>query len=404
MFDWGNIMELKKGETNNCIVTTLANVRPHGNADRLLLATVLGTQVIVGIDSKDGDIVLYFDSNLRLSHEYLHHNNQYSNSEMNANTDVKGYFPKTGCVKCQRFRGEQSNGYVAELSSLDRIPSFNESTDLKIGDEFTHIYGVEICSKYVPIQKGSTASKPRPPVSDMFFRHWDTKQLMRELQSIPPGPLYIEEKIHGTSGRTGHVLCNTNRPWWRFWAPRTEWRVVSGTRRVDNIEFHLPEIRAEIQRRVAPHLRRGETIYYEIFGNSPTGAAIQTGFSYGCRGGEWRVMLYRVTITTVDGHSYDLDRQQVYARASELGMLKPVLLGFEMVYDVDEVEMLVAQLIEKHVGGRSTIDAGTLREGVAVWFQDHDARWCCLKHKGFEYQQFISKQLDKDVVDCEDTL
>jgi hypothetical protein len=395
-------MELKKGETNNCVVTTLTNVRPHGNADRLQLATVLSTQVIVGLEAADGDIVLYFDSNLRLSHDYLHYNNQYSNSEQNADTHVKGYFPKTGRVKCQRFRGEASNGYVVDIDSLAKIPAIGLYCELKVGDEFTHINGHEICSKYIVLQKGGTAGAPRPPVSDMFFRHWDTKHLMRELQSIPVGPLYIEEKIHGTSGRTGNVLCDS--PWWKFWT-RREWRVVSGTRRVDNIKFHLPEIRAEIHRQVAPHLRRGETIYYEIFGNNLTGAAIQAGFSYGCRGGEWHVMLYRVTFTTVDGHSYDLDRQQVYARATELGLMKPVLLGFSLMSPVGgEIEDQVADIIKDHVGGRSTIDAGTLREGIACWFQDHTARWTCLKHKGFEYLKFISKQLDNNVVDCEDTL
>ena len=399
-------MNLQKSETNNAIVTTLCSVRAHPNADRLKLATVLGTQVIVGLDSKDGDIVLYFDSNLRLSHDYLHYNNQYSNPEMNADTNVKGYFPKTGRVKAQKFRGEVSNGYVAEMRSLDKFCGENELPEtlgLDVGDEFTHINGVEICSKYVPIQKGGTPSKPRPPVSDMFHRHWDTKQLMREKDSIPVGPLYIEEKIHGTSGRTGNVLCDTHRPWWMFWKPRTEWCVVSGTCRVDNIEYHLPEIRAEIERQLAPHLRKGEQVYYEIFGNNATGAAIQSGFSYGCRGGEYKAMVYRVTITTVDGWVYDLDRQQVHRRAEELGLMKPRLLRWEMVYDIDELDDICEIIIET-AAGKSALDAGTLREGVVVWFQDHTAQWRCLKYKGEEFLMAQSKNQDKDIVDCEDEL
>lgn len=397
-------MNLQKSETNNCIVTVLTDVRPHGNADKLKLATVLGTQVIVGLDAQDGDVVLYFDSNLRLSHEYLHHNNQYSNPEMNADTTIKGYFPKTGRVKCQKFRGEVSNGYVAPISSLEPVLG-TPYILTEVGTEFTHIEGHEICSKYVPIQKGGTPGKPQPPVSTMFHRHWDTKHLMRELDSIPVGPLYIEEKIHGTSGRTGHVLCDTKRGW-KFWKPKQEWRVVSGTRRVDNIEYHLPEIRAEIERQLAPHLRKGEQVYYEIFGNKVTGVAIQPGFTYGCRGGEWKAMLYRVTITTPDGWVYDLDRQQVHARATELGLMKPVLLGFLIIHDeenVFEVEDKCQMIIEM-AKGKSLIDAGTLREGVAVWFQDHDARWRCLKHKGFEYLKFISKQVDKGIGDAEDLL
>lgn len=402
-------MDLKQCSSgNNCIVTTLSCVRPHSNADRLQLATVLGCQVIVDLNAKNGDIVLYFSSNLRLSHDYLHYNNQYSNAQMNADTSIKGYFPKTGRVKAQRFRGEISNGYVAELDSLLFIPDMyfenwdNGLVDFNIGDEFTHINGIEICSKYVPAQKGGAEGKPQLPVSTMFHRHWDTKQLMRERDSIPVGPLYIEEKIHGTSGRTGNVLCDTNRPWWAFWKPRTEWRVVSGTRRVDSIKFHLPEIRAEIERQVAPHLRRGETIYYEIFGWHNR-KQIQAGFCYGMGYGQWKAMLYRVTITTVDGWCYDLDRQQVHARAAELGMMKPVLLDFDVILATGMDDDVCDHIISM-VGGRSALDTGTLREGVAVWFQDAAAQWRCLKHKGFEYLQFISKQVDDGHSDCEDIL
>lgn len=398
-------MNLQKSETNNCIVTTLSCVRPHNNADRLQLATVLGTTVIVGLDARDGDIVLYFDSNLRLSHDYLHYNNQYSNSEMNADPTVKGYFPKTGRVKSQRFRGEVSNGYVANMNSLDFIDAVDCSEIVfNVGDEFTHLDGVEICSKYIPVQRGGTAGQPRPPVSDMFHRHWDTKQLMREKDNIPVGPLYIEEKIHGTSGRTGNVLCDTHRPWWVFWKPRTEWRVVSGTRRVDNIEYHLPEIRAEIEHQLAPHLRRGEQVYYEIFGNNVTGAAIQPGFSYGCRGGEYRAMLYRVTITTVDGWTYDLDRQQVHRRAEELGLMKPILLRFQMLYHLETELDIVCDRIIKLAAGKSALDAGTLREGCVVWFQDPAAQWRCLKYKGEEFLMSESKNQDEGITDIEDKI
>ena len=68
---------LTKSETNNAIITRLCNVRKHSNADRLKLATVLGAQVIVGLEAQEGDLVVYFDSNLRLSHDYLYNNNFY---------------------------------------------------------------------------------------------------------------------------------------------------------------------------------------------------------------------------------------------------------------------------------------------------------------------------------------
>ena len=219
---------IEKSDTNNAIITRLANVREHPNADRLKLATVLGTQVVVGLDASEGDPAVYFDSNLRLSHEYLHWNSLYSNKEMNYDTSVKGYFGKNGRVRTQRLRGEISNGLAMPVKTLGFIPEVMKNfPSLEEGDEFTHINGIEICSKYViPVKGGGSGSKKvRLPISDMFWKHWDTKQLMREKDRITStsGILYVEEKIHGTSGRTGKVLCCTGRRWWQFWRPMKEW-------------------------------------------------------------------------------------------------------------------------------------------------------------------------------------
>jgi len=412
---------LTRSETNNAVVVKLENVRPHPNADRLKLATVLGTQVVVGLEAKDGDEMLYFDSNLRLSHDYLHYNNLYSNSEMNRSPSVKGYFGKNGKVRAQRFRGEISNGFIAPLQSLFiashphivtacSVPCWEK---LRVGDEFTHINGVMICEKFItsvssfPQSSKGKHAKICPVDSDMFWKHWDTKQLMREPSRIASDVLYIEEKIHGTSGRTGNVLCRTNRPWWKFWIPKEEWKIVSGTRRVDKIAAHLPVERKEIEQKVAPHLHKGEQIYYEIFGCTKNGGGeIQKGFSYGCSSGKYRVMLYRVTITTLDGFCIDLSREQVYRRAEELGLEAPVLLtrkfwrgntGDTQFSDFIQELLLYAE-------GKSALDANTLREGIVVWFTNHEGRWDCLKYKNEEFLIRESKNLDQGGGDVEDIL
>jgi len=222
---------------------------------------------------------------------------------------------------------------------------------------------------------------------------------MRGLGTIPEGATcYIEEKIHGTSGRTGHVLCNTNRPWWKFWAPKKEWKILSGTRRVDNINFHIPKIREEVERKVTPHLRTGETIFYEIYGYDINGSIIQTGFPYDCRPGEFKCMLYRVTITTVDGYSYDLNRKQVYKRAEELGLERPYLIAKED--SGDYCRDFAIGICE----GKSNLDASTLLEGVVVWFEDKDGNWTCLKHKSEEFLMDQDRKYEKEEGDVEDTL
>ena len=392
-------MLTKDTSGNNAIIVQLKNVRDHPNADRLKLATVLGATVIVGLEAKEGGVVIYFDSNLRLSHDYLRYNNLYSSAELNVDSTQKGYFGKNGRVRAQKFRGEISNGYVAEINSLHKCVLSKNSFYVRLneGDEFTHLDGIKICEKYLlPVKNKQGTS--RQPISRMFHRHWDTKQLMRELNSIPAGATcYLEEKIHGTSGRTGRVLVDVKKPWWKFWQDKREaWKVVSGTRRVDDINFHLPEIRAEVERRVAPHLHKGEEIYYEIYGYDK-GKHIQVGFPYDCRGGEWKAMLYRVTLTTPDGFCIDMDREYVYNRATELGLEQPYL--FETCYGNE-----VQDEANSYAGGVSALDAGTLREGVVVWFRGNDYKWTALKLKSQEFSLSQDKLMEKDVGDVEDVL
>jgi hypothetical protein len=364
----------------------------------LKLATVLGTQVIVGLDSKEGDIVLYFDSNLRLSPGYLRANNLYSNKELNADSTVKGYFSSNGRVKCQKFRGELSNGYVVPLESLKtvvNIPSAALYALFVNGIEFTHIDGVEICSKYITPNTNKynrIKYKDHITLSPMFKPHWNTKQLMREYLDIPPGMVWIEEKIHGTSGRTGNVLVTVHRKWYQFWKPKTwqEWRIISGTRRMTHIDGHISHVRKETHNKLAPHLRKGETVYFEIFGHDSTGKEIQSGFSYGCVGGEYKVILYRVTITTQDGYSVDLPRDVVYRRADELGLMSPTVLYFG--YERPET---ICETAKRYIEGQSVLDHNTLKEGVVVWYMDIKGNWNCLKHKN---PSFLEKEsLSKDV-------
>ena len=185
----------RRAETNNAIVVRLTGVRPHPNADRLQIATVLGTQVIIDKTMVEDQLVIYFDSNLRLGAEFIRYNNLSSSAELNEDPKAKGYFPKSGRVRAQKFRGSFSNGFVAPIDSLFKIPDVNvggmHTTDVVEGMEFTHINDVEICSKYiipvampVAFNARSRRRKRRQAEHLFFWRHWDTKQLMRCLNQI----------------------------------------------------------------------------------------------------------------------------------------------------------------------------------------------------------------------------
>lgn len=148
---------------------------------------------------------------------------------------------------------------------------------------------------------------------------------------------------------------------------------------------------------MAPHLFKGEQIYFEIYGYDRV-KQIQTGYPYDCRVGEYKAMLYRVTITTPDGHLFDLNRNQVYCRAEELGLEKPFFIATEFGR---EQAIIGAQ---DEVQGRSHLDAGTLLEGVVVWFETDKGHWSCLKIKSEEFLVAESKQRDKGIGDVEDEL
>ena len=74
------------------IVCKLQNVRVHPNADRLRLATVMGSQIIVDLNAKDGDLGIFFGPDGKLSPQHLYNCNLYSNPEMNKDKSKKGYF------------------------------------------------------------------------------------------------------------------------------------------------------------------------------------------------------------------------------------------------------------------------------------------------------------------------
>jgi hypothetical protein len=159
--------------------------------------------------------------------------------------------------------------------------------------------------------------------------------------------------------------------------------------------------RQEIHEKLAPHLRKGEQVYYEIYGFSKDGGAVQSSFSYGCEPHTYKAMLYRVTVTTPDGFCVDLPRQQVYRRAQELGLEVPYLLwsGYRDQEGFPQIENLL-----HWAEGRSAFDLNTIREGIVVWFMNIEGRWDCLKYKSEEFLMLENRQKDKDVGDVEDLL
>ena len=316
-------------------VTELKNVRPHPNADRLVLADCFGNTVCVNKESKEGDIGVYFPEGGQVSLEFAEANNLLRKKD-DAGNNIGGYMDERRKVTAIRLRGEKSDGLYLPLTCLE---SFGDISTLSVGDSVELFNGHEIATKYVVKTAvnhsggGNRTRKVKVEVSPLFAEHADTEQLAYNLSAFKPGDqIEITLKMHGTSQRTGYLpvfkgyndshACKMGnalrRLAYRFMGkedkfeyshdgePIYDWGYVSGTRRtvLEDYEggyYGSNVFREAHSKKFEGKLWKGETVYYEVVGFTDTGTPImgscgndklgkdfvkqygkETIFSYGC--------------------------------------------------------------------------------------------------------------------------
>ena len=346
---------------HNGFVVEVKELRPHENADRLQIATFFRQDVCVGLDTKVGDIGVFFPCDIQLALDFCVNNNLLR--VMPDGTKGPGYMdPDKRNVKAIRLRGEKSSGVYLPITCLT-YTGVDLST-LKPGDKITTVNGVEVCKKYIPNRKNATSAggagsrvkrRAKRSVAPTFYEHKDTEQLAYNASAFKPGDdIEITLKIHGTSQRTAYVpvlkencyethslikgflLKHMPQKWMDKFAekwgePVYDYDYISGTRRtvMDTFEggfYGSNEFRAQYHDYFKGKLWKGETVYYEVAGFTHTGQPIMakvsnkgvndksfvkmygdtTTFSYGCepdglpekRSHMW---VYRMTMTNPDG-------------------------------------------------------------------------------------------------------
>ena len=98
-------------------ITKIKNIRKHSNADRLMVGECFGNNVIVGLNTKEGELGVYFATDSRLSVEYATTNDLIRRKDKNGNS-VGGYLGNNRHIKTLKLRGEFSDGIFLELESL----------------------------------------------------------------------------------------------------------------------------------------------------------------------------------------------------------------------------------------------------------------------------------------------
>ena len=308
-------------------------------ADKIQRTVVNGNNVVVSTDVKEGDIMVYFVSGTQLNADYCKFNNLYSNSELNSDTTKKGFFTDKRRVKAIKLKGVISDGILLPLDSFD-FQHLDIKTKLKVGDDFTHIEGVEICKKYIILQeRSSKESKPRDEkrknklkhiLKDNQFKfHFTTPHLAKNLQKINNNTsIVITRKYHGSSLILSNLLVNKKLSFkekilkflkitipleeygfiWSSGKPKGELpKGISSKSNIwntSNPSYYKQNIWERAYNELKDSVEKGISLYGEIVGEGIQG----TDYTYNK---EYQIYIYRITYTTPENKTIEFSWEQL---------------------------------------------------------------------------------------------
>lgn len=450
-------MKLKEPKNKNYCATVveISILKPLENADRVQGAIIFGNQVVVSLDTKVGDIGLYFPVETQLSHEYCHANNLYRHKHLNADETKGGYFEDNRRVKCAQFRGNKSEGIFMPINSLKfiyptvrtaNLAGVDASDMLDIDTEFDELEGIPICNKYVPKNirtqgtPGSKKDKKKAKgyesklVDNQFRFHQDTSMLYKNLHRVKPHDVIsITYKLHGTSGISSKILCKRKLNWrekFLKWLnvsiADTQYDYVYSSRKVikneklnpNAVHFYSEDIWGAAHKQIEEFLEDGMTLYYEIVGYLPSGGIIQKDYDYGYPMGNktFGIYIYRITYTNSSGKVFEFSAKQVQDWCAFRGLNAVPQLFY------GEPHMLIGDLPFYNTGGDDPEYAWgqAFLQYIKDKYNDKDCYMCankvpeegCViriekndfeayKQKSFLFYERESKDLDKGIVDIE---
>ena len=454
-------------------VVNINNFAPHPNEDytKLKIATVDGFHIAVSTDMGEG-VYVYFPVMSQINGELLSYLNLYRKGEMNRNSEKTGFFEENGRVKGIRLGGAVSEGFLLPIQDLfdwimDAVSVEMTLDDVKIGTEFdaaehngkqfwiSKKYIIPIKEPPVRLSRGEHRNKKLKHfnrlIDGQFKFHYDTVLIKKEPYAIKPDDIiHISSKWHGTSLIVSRVLCKTQRTKSEKFLGKI-YNLIKGRRNVYDTADYFAEYdyiyssRTVIKNatinptkkhgfynvdiwkygyeHLKPYLTKGMTIYAEIVGYLPTGQFIQKSYDYGCRqprhiedfkeGTNFKVMIYRITLTNEDGvvHEFSPREVQVWCKNNNLRPVIEFYYGYarDLYPDLDVSthwgENFIARLADDknffmEMNSPDCINK-VPHEGVVIKIDDMKSR--AYKLKCF---RFISKEqelLDKGINNIEDS-
>lgn len=470
--------------TGKALICKLGELQPIEGADRIAQVTMFGETVIVSKDHKQGEIGLLFDCETQLSHEYCSANNLYRHNHLNSDKSVTGYMEDNRRVRPIRLKGVRCSAMWMPLESISKMIGDDILiTNLNVGMEVDHIGEFPICNKYVVEPKNGKSSlgpkgqAVKENLVPTFKEHMDTDQWGRNMHKVQEGDLVIiTEKLHGTSGRCGYLPAKLpdDSLWFRIvdfitgllygfgikdsWemakSPEYDYAFVVGSRRTvksvetmplaDRQHYYGEDLWTTIaSEHFEGKLRKGETVYFEIVGYTPSGESIMpsvpnaklkkfmngteyqeflhkygdvTHFTYGCKEdydnlqgfgyAQNKVFVYRITMTNEDGESIDLSWEQVKQRCEQLGVnhvpeLKKLLM-WDSTHPFTSDGLSLEKIVDAYTNTDSKEFPQHVREGVCIRIENGSLSPLILKNKSFIFK-VLENIITDTVATVEDT-
>ena len=427
-------------ENNKAFVAKLGNIKKIEGADKIVQASVILnsipiTTVVVGTDVKENTPIVYFDSNLALSDEFILAIDKCSPDF--GKEDFKGigtYLAKGNRVRAIKLKGTISNGLAIEVDKFVRAIHPDRSIYVD-GFAFTELNGFEICHKWLPPVKntprtGNKEHKGKKKISriipELFHFHIDTEQLLRNMHRINPEQIIsISRKVHGTSAIVSHTkvrkelsLLDKVLKFFKYPVNELAWEYLYASRTVVKNDavgggFYGVDLWSKIgSENFVGKLHKGESVYYEIVGYIPgTNTYIQKGYDYGCKPGEYKIAIYRITQTNEDGVVFEYSWQAMKERCKEFNL--PMVQEFyygkakDLYPDLDVSEHwninFVNKLKEDYLEKDCEDNLGKKvpDEGIVLRVEAKDITVFKLKSEKFFVHESKAKE-DENNVDLED--
>lgn len=325
-------------------VVQLSNPKKHPNADRLQIWDVQGYEIITDMSRQPGDICIYFPIECQIDQKILSKMNLFSDKDLNEDKNVAGYVHKTGRVRAVKLRDIMSEGMVLPYSGIMNVLGISyldiiAEAQQFINREFDTIDGYTICQKYVPVIKevrsgGGTGEKKILKVNDIlipgqFNFHYSTSKLQDNIWKFQneDDEIVITDKWHGTSAVFSNLLTKRKLSFWekvkkffgsdvktkeysKMYSSRTVIKSVEGKYNTPEGGYYNSDIWGKVFEKIKDKLFQSYAIYGEIVGYTGE-KMIQAGYDYGCKPGEHKFMIYRITQTTPTGEVLEYSWEEV---------------------------------------------------------------------------------------------